>query len=69
MTGAAKANPGSDRGEVVDSDVVRQHDLRHDDDMPGHGDVSCQVDMRQEDRSGTDLTRGADGRGGMIMVA
>src|SRR5205085_9595567 len=65
VTGATKANSGRDRDKVVDSHVVGQDHLRHDDDVPGDGDLSCQVDVRQKDRAGADVTRGADGRGGM----
>ena len=65
MTRAANANPGSDGYKVVDCNVVRQHHLRHDDDMPRDRDVSCQVHVSQKDRAGTDYTRGADGRSGM----
>lgn len=55
MTRAADPHTGSERGVVVDSHVVWQHDLRHHHDVPPDDGVGGQVDVGEQHAARADV--------------
>ena len=69
MAGAADADPGGERREVVDARVVREHDLGHHHDVAADDDVGGEVDVREQDRAGADAAGLPTVAVGWTMVA